>query len=150
MAVHSLAAAEHSSPHVSVAQRLLTYTQFCYSLAVLSAFFSTAIVNGIIAAKREEDATANNDVRGPGGKPLPQTRSTHRDAESKKTENAFGPAARRTFVFFSVLIDVSLLAQIITTAAHYVTELPPPGSDEKGWWSEEGMIVGAAPWVQLW
>lgn len=106
---------------VSVPSYLLDMTLEIYPLALLAVFVLAALIQSVSRARNEE-ATPDPDVLGPGGKPLPVTKKKKRSADPDSEPDHWGPQLspgwRIISLWISAIVCLAFFANMLVHLAH--------------------------------
>lgn len=106
----------------------------CYPAILLVAFMVSAATHSIMTAKSEEELyPPQPPVTGPGGKPLPVTRSKR--ASQPAFQVHIGTWTRRVFEAIAVAVVLTFVADAITISNHVLED------QGGGWWCGEERVV---------
>lgn len=122
---------------LTLAESILRHTQYLYALVLLTAFIGNAAWYSVYNAKKNE-SRVESTLKGPGGKPLPDTKSK-REETNRKLGPKFGRAAKIIFRCLEAVVLVSYLATGWSMLIHAFKHEDPYH------WSKEGL-----PWAGEW
>jgi hypothetical protein len=123
---------------LSLADRILHYTQYLYALVLLVAFITCAAWYSVYNAKKDHDV-AQSQVKGPGGKPLPVTKSQKREDGERKIGPRFNKTAKIIFRCIAAGVFLSYIASGLSIFIHAFWH------EDSYKWSREGL-----PWAGEW
>jgi hypothetical protein len=121
-----------SDPWLSakIASRILLYIHFAYPVVLLVFFLVAFTANSIITASPVAELSNSN---GPGGKPLPASRTAVGLGGPRKSQVEVSPLRKTLFSWLSVAVIVSFIGNAINVIVHSLTE--------RGWWCGESVAV---------
>ncbi|KAF4591657.1 heavy metal tolerance protein precursor [Ophiocordyceps camponoti-floridani] len=128
---------DHGHPETLV-DLILREMQYIYALVLLVTFLTGAAWYSVYNAKRQE-VLAQPKAKGPGGKPLPVTKSKKRDSGQRKLGPSFGPAAKIVFRYLAFVVFSTYVASGVALFDHAFWHENPYK------WSKEGL-----PWAGEW
>ena len=116
------------------AQEILLYIHYASPIVLVASFLVAFTVHSIATAQGDP-ISASTDKTGPGGKPLPQSKSSKAEAQHKIRVLDFSP--RRKLLF-----DGLSFAVILTFAANAIVVISHALLDRKdNWWCGQHVAV---------
>ncbi|EKJ73501.1 hypothetical protein NXS19_009196 [Fusarium pseudograminearum] len=122
-----------------LADYILRKTQYLYALILLTAFISGAAWYSVANSKKQEDQV-HSTIKGPGGKPLPitKTKTTLADGD-RKIGPGFGRTAKNVFRYLAFVVFSTYVGSAGFMFYHAFWFEDPYN------WSQEGL-----PWAGEW
>ncbi|KJZ77065.1 hypothetical protein HIM_03386 [Hirsutella minnesotensis 3608] len=117
---------------------VLRETQYIYALVLLVTFIVGAAWYSVYNAKKGEGG-AQPVVKGPGGKPLPMTKSKKRDDGERKIGPHFGRSAKNVFRYLACVVFMTYVISGVSMFIHAFWHENPYK------WSKQGL-----PWAGEW
>ncbi|KAG9253844.1 heavy metal tolerance protein [Emericellopsis atlantica] len=118
-----------------LSDRVLRRTQYLYSAILLVAFVGLAAWYSVYNAKKTDDVVEST-VKGPGGKPLPVTRTRKKDDGERKLGPHFGLLAKNVFRVLAAGVFLAYVASDVLVARHAFQY------DDPYRWSKSGLSWG--------
>ncbi|KAI8634881.1 ABC transporter-like protein [Xylariaceae sp. FL1651] len=126
------------APNESLAERILTITQYLYPDLLLVILLLFGASYSIYNARNKEDIIVPT-VTGPGGRPLPPTKKRRLDDKSQEAEERFSPAVRGLFQWLYTAVTLTFVGQGAAIVTRALVQKTPNG--EHAWWCGEPKAV---------
>ncbi|KAL8417731.1 hypothetical protein RB594_001395 [Gaeumannomyces avenae] len=134
----------------STAEDVLSWAQTLSPCILLFCFMLAIALHGVLASRKTEDLIAPA-ARGPGGRPLPVTKTRPDAVVIELTEAAsFGRGSRRVFQLVTAVIVLAFVGNAVNLAlqvaydpdqARSYSLAPPDKLEERPWWCREEAFV---------
>lgn len=124
-------------PSDTPAEKVRNFVQYIYPGLLLLVFVAVGALGSIYNAVYK-DSEAGSQVKGPGGKPLPVSKSKKSPSDASFAIE-FGPQASRFFKGASILATISFFGMGIAITARSLAHQSAEG--DHGWWCGEPKTV---------
>jgi len=122
----------------SVAMSAIYFTHTLYPIVLLLLFFALFAAHGVLTASTDTSISRPPpNITGPGGKPLPDTRTS---TEKKAQLPAFSITKRLSFIWLSVGLVLTFFGNAANIIVHALTE---------EWWCGEAAAVSSSKQQKL-
>lgn len=117
------------------AQNIVVYIHFASPIILLAFFLVAFVAHSIATASKDVIVLVSKDQTGPGGKPLPQDKSTSAQARRKKQTLDLSPARKLLFVCLSVGTILTFVGNSVVVILHAVL------NRKDNWWCGQSVAV---------
>lgn len=110
-------------------------THYASSILLIVSFLLAFTIHSIATSSEDSTLVASTDQKGPGGKPLPQSKSQRAKAQRKIQILEFNPMRKLLFTWISFGLMLSFVASAALAISHTVLDR---GND---WWCGPDVAV---------
>jgi hypothetical protein len=134
--VNSLNMKSASSVDNRTAEKFLVFTHYASPVLLLIFFLVAFTTHSIVTAPKDSTVAASKNVTGPGGKPLPRSKTPKAKAQRKSQVPALSRARVLLFQWISAGALLTFVANAVVVICHALLDR------KDNWWCGQHVAVG--------